>query len=421
MGVSPIPFGYRSRYGDSIASLMARQGEIAAQGAAAQGEIWGRALSNIGQIGAGAYMAHQQAKQQKARQAALTDFMSNLPENPEEIVASATQIMGPDGLSFAESILNFKSAAMKASQGEVPTAAEFEKSAQGVARMFRENPQFVIDNWPTISRALRLGAEAYLGVPLSPEWRREYADAIESFLPTPEGPKEGSPAWMMTLSPEDKASYLQNVRQKGEAERTPAKGLDQIEAEAAARARGTESVAGPRRDATAAAAARKGETSLRKEYQKQTKAAVEGIQAIDRFSLKPWEKIQRSEKLTPEDQFAMIYAFNKALDPTSVVREGEFRNTRQVGLGIHEKAFLLLKKWRTGEQLTQDQVKGMMEVIQGTKRTLQDQIKDQSRYFTDLAVGYDFDPEKVVGGTAGYMGNSASEVDENALLKRYGY
>ena len=112
--------------------------------------------------------------------------------------------------------------------------------------------------------------------------------------------------------------------------------------------------------------------------------------------------MQRGEELTPEDQFAMIYAFNKALDPTSVVREGEFRNTRQVGLGIHERAFLLLEKWRTGAQLGQAQTKGMMEVIQGTKQTLRAQIMDQDTYFTGLALDYGFDADNVVGGSRGY-------------------
>ena len=55
-----LPGAYRSPYVGAIAQLMARQGDIAAQGAERQGQIWGNTVSQLGQIGAQAYEQHQQ-------------------------------------------------------------------------------------------------------------------------------------------------------------------------------------------------------------------------------------------------------------------------------------------------------------------------------------------------------------------------
>lgn len=414
MPFQSMPYAPHPRSGNTIAELLMRQGAIAGRGAARSGMIWGNAVNQLGQIGAGAVEEHQETSRRNEQAMAFNHALETADwSNPQQAFVQISQAAGPD---LAGKVVSAYGSLQKVQAGQKPTLKDAAIQVGALNGMLdAHGPEALAEKWPGYAQALQPFAHLFGVETIPTEFSEELLQTIPQ-LNAQMNPAEKTPGTRaVTTRRADGTEVTQIVEDKaGQTfESTPAPPKPRVspeilQAEEAAKARGRESVMGPKREEATRKAAVKGETSLRKEYTKQTKSSVDGIQAIDRFSLKPHEKMQRGENLTPEDQFAMIYAFNKALDPTSVVREGEFRNTRQVGLGVHQEALLLLNKWRKGAQLTQKQAEGMMEVIQGTKETLRAQIRDQDRYFTEMSVAYGFNPERVIGGTAGYTSAAGS-------------
>ena len=139
------------------------------------------------------------------------------------------------------------------------------------------------------------------------------------------------------------------------------------------------------------------ENVLRNQYNNKTKRTREAIQLINIQEGKYGEEVKAGRQLTPAAQFALIYAFNKALDPTSVVRESEFSNTRRAGIGVHERAFQYLENLRSGAMLTNDQVKEMLDEIQRRRTILNDEMSAMDDEFRDIALQYSIDPAKLYG------------------------
>lgn len=132
-----LPGAYRSPYTETIARLMMRQGDIAAQGAERQGQIWGNAVSGLGQIGAQAYQQHQEQKQQKARTMALDEFVQSgvWAQDPKLAVTGAVKILGPEqGVKFAEGLVG------AAQMSGAKTVAEAQKALPMLARGFLAAP-----------------------------------------------------------------------------------------------------------------------------------------------------------------------------------------------------------------------------------------------------------------------------------------
>lgn len=73
----PIMPQYRSPYGQSIAELLMRQGEIAARGAERSGAIWGNAIQNLGQVAGQAYEQHREQKDWQKQQAGISAALSS--------------------------------------------------------------------------------------------------------------------------------------------------------------------------------------------------------------------------------------------------------------------------------------------------------------------------------------------------------
>jgi hypothetical protein len=96
-----MPFqatGYVPQYGDRIAELMLRQGEIAARGAERSGMIWGNAINQLGQIAGNAVEKHQAEQQVKTRGAAFQSLLADgrWQTDPSILLAGATKIYGPE-------------------------------------------------------------------------------------------------------------------------------------------------------------------------------------------------------------------------------------------------------------------------------------------------------------------------------------
>lgn len=169
----------------SIADLILRRGDIAAQRAARSGDIWANALAGLGQTIGGAVQQYGEQKDKQREEERVASFFSNVPEDPEALLQESVRVFGPEGVKIAKGTLDFRAQAQKAAQGEIPTFEEFESSAQVLARMHEKAPQFVRDHWSTSAGVLGPGAQKYLGVTLAPEWSDEIGNALSAFAKDP--------------------------------------------------------------------------------------------------------------------------------------------------------------------------------------------------------------------------------------------
>jgi hypothetical protein len=138
------------------------------------------------------------------------------------------------------------------------------------------------------------------------------------------------------------------------------------------------------------------ENALRGEFNRESRKIREGLRDLDRFAAPVQRSLQAGGRPSPSDEFALIYAFNKALDPGSTVREGEFKNSRSVGAGIADRAFLLLQNWRSGKQLADKQIQEMMDTIGRARASSMQSLQDMSREYRGLAINYGIEPSRVL-------------------------
>lgn len=131
------------------------------------------------------------------------------------------------------------------------------------------------------------------------------------------------------------------------------------------------------------------ETSLRKEFQTETKTYNELKTNID--------KIKASAKQdSAAGDISMIFAYMKMLDPTSVVREGEFA-TAQNAAGVPDRVMNLYNKAMKGERLNGDQRQDFIGTAESIFADEQKRFSDKSKYYSGLAESYGVDPKNVVG------------------------
>lgn len=130
--------------------------------------------------------------------------------------------------------------------------------------------------------------------------------------------------------------------------------------------------------------------SLRKEFNTEArpyKTINDALQIIERLGTK--------ENPTPQDVQALIYAFVKVQDPTSVVRESEYANAANA-IALADKLGSLQELYIQGKRLSQTQRKDMVE----TARVLREEA--MSRYgaladsYESTATSFGMKPELVV-------------------------
>jgi hypothetical protein len=154
----------------------------------------------------------------------------------------------------------------------------------------------------------------------------------------------------------------------------------------------------------------KQENRLRAEFNRETKKVRDGLNDLERFTSPAEKQIKAGKTPTASDQYALVYAYNKALDPASVVRESEFRNSKSIGAGIHERAWLYLQNLKNGAQLTQHQVTEMLDTIGRARQSSHEALAEMTQRYRDTAGGYGVDPDKV---TVLGRGSEAEEKAKN--------
>ena len=142
------------------------------------------------------------------------------------------------------------------------------------------------------------------------------------------------------------------------------------------------------------------ESTIRKEYDNVSRKPKEDLRQMERYSGQVNQKIRSGVRPSAADQYGLIYAFNKALDPSSVVRESEFMNTTRVAAGYVDRAYRYYKQIATGEMLTDRQIEEMMEIINNGRDKARQEVDSIDNRFRDIAIQNKIDPSMIFGATA---------------------
>lgn len=240
---------YRSRYGDTITDLLARRGDIAAAGALRSGDIWGSTVGNLGAIAGQAVQGYAQVQQEKkqaeamkARDAAIADiFSSEAANDPQQLFKALIHVTDPkSAMAMAEGAAELK----KMSTAGDPKMAM--SALPGIARAFMAAPDSLKPGlWGVVRQSVissGIAKPEELPEQYDPETVKGYVDFALG-LEKPEKPQG-----LMPVAPGTRV-FDPNTRQEvfaaPERPEKPKPSLAEIEAEAAARARGTASVRPP--------------------------------------------------------------------------------------------------------------------------------------------------------------------------------
>ena len=132
------------------------------------------------------------------------------------------------------------------------------------------------------------------------------------------------------------------------------------------------------------------EKQLRGEFDKQAKNFDEA-----RLGFEKVQKAAMTETPTGATDLALIFGYMKVIDPTSVVREGEFATAEKAG-GVSEQLRNLYNKVRTGQRLTQEVRDQFVQAARTQFQPYMDMQRNIENRYTNLSTAYNLDPTKVV-------------------------
>lgn len=152
--------------------------------------------------------------------------------------------------------------------------------------------------------------------------------------------------------------------------------------------------------------------TLRKEFAKESKDSnVKLIQdAYSRIKDVP---------NTGSGDLSLLYSYIKALDPTSVVREGEI-NISKATASVPENLLTAYKRVKEGKLLSSQQ---RQEYKGEISRFYNEKVKEQqerNRFYSELAADQKIDPKKIIGDYANIKPANISEVTPPQQNKEFG-
>jgi hypothetical protein len=98
----------------------------------------------------------------------------------------------------------------------------------------------------------------------------------------------------------------------------------------------------------------------------------------------------------PQAQTALVFSFGRMLDPTSVVREGEYKLFEQ-GRGVLDTLGNFPERAASGARLTPEQIRNMRQVAAGIAQRQGDIERQLTDRYYKLATQRGYDPYEVVG------------------------
>lgn len=160
--------GGGGKIGDSIAELLARRGEILAEGARRSGDIWGNAVNQIGQSLTGGVQQFQQKQQETRLGNAMTAAMgpgttvqtpgqdvngdptAETVTKPPDIQAILGKLPPEERMKAAQQIQTVQASAMEVQQHQ----AELQKTQNELKAQTQAFQQKIADHWGNVSAGL---------------------------------------------------------------------------------------------------------------------------------------------------------------------------------------------------------------------------------------------------------------------------
>lgn len=151
------------------------------------------------------------------------------------------------------------------------------------------------------------------------------------------------------------------------------------------------------------------EQALRKEYTTQIKTPQTVVNSYAQIE-------QAAKTPSAQNDLALIFSYMRMLDPTSVVREGEFA-TAQNAAGVPDQIRNAYNRAISGERLNPEQRQGFVASARGIKDQAQKQIDGYRDQYSSLATEYNYSPSRIVGNQPGMGrgGKAPAEVPEAAV------
>jgi len=132
------------------------------------------------------------------------------------------------------------------------------------------------------------------------------------------------------------------------------------------------------------------EKQLRSEFDKQAKVFDEA-----RLGFEKVQKAAMTDAPTGATDIALIFGYMKVIDPTSVVREGEFATAENAG-GIGSKLRNTYNKIVKGERLAPEVRQDFVRAARTQFMPYLDRQKNVEDRYSNLSEAYNLDPSKVV-------------------------
>ena len=128
-----------------------------------------------------------------------------------------------------------------------------------------------------------------------------------------------------------------------------------------------------------------------------------------------------AKNATPAGDISLIFAYMKMLDPTSVVREGEFA-TAQNAAGVPTKIQNMWNKSLEGTRLSETQRKDFTDQAKKLYDAAMKQQEQIDKTFTGRAMKYEVPPDLVIRTQASYQPTNSPEIDTQVQeMKDAGY
>lgn len=153
------------------------------------------------------------------------------------------------------------------------------------------------------------------------------------------------------------------------------------------------------------------EMKLADDFRAQTKEYRTQVDAYDklRSSITSIDEERKTAEATPQGDLAIVYGFMKALDPSSVVREGEFATASNTG-GLSTSIRNNVNKVISGGSLTPEQRYQFLKQAEQQANPAKVSMEKIKKDYEKRASNYDIDFENIVGITG-----STPAVQSNVL------
>ncbi|HKY81890.1 MAG TPA: transglycosylase SLT domain-containing protein [Sphingobium sp.] len=136
---------------------------------------------------------------------------------------------------------------------------------------------------------------------------------------------------------------------------------------------------------------RKAEADLRKEFnQLQEVKDFKGARSAF-YNIK---SLAEKRNPTPQDDIALVFAYMKALDPTSVVREGEFATAQNAG-SVPDNIRNAYNKAMNGTRLNPQQRNNMLQAATSTYLGVRSRYNERAREYRGYANDYEIGPDRI--------------------------